>query len=209
MSHRKRKRSSEREPAALFDVEQVKFVYGADSVEKWNQVYCFKKDIYKNSLLEKDVHPTDLSYSNVLRATTQPELDIFRRSGDELVIKALDAGVVPLQIGDRIQVITGTFRGLAGHLVDIHNNNTVDVESDIDVMETTSRGALRRHFQVCSSEVRKKFGLGDYVQVLHGAHTGDEGYIVELSGSDATIYKRCVVFGKYATHEEPGVEVSF
>jgi transcription elongation factor SPT5 len=127
----KRKHSPQRVPADLFDAEQIKMIYGPDSVERRNQVYCFKKEIYKNGLLEKEVRLSDISYTNVL--ATQSELDMFRRSGDEQVIRALDARVVPLQIGDRIQATIGTFRGLKGRVVDIGDDRTVSVEFESDV----------------------------------------------------------------------------
>jgi hypothetical protein len=72
----KRKRSSEPVPAALFNVEEVKRVYGADSVEKLNQVFRFKKDIYKNGLVEKEVHLTKLLHMNI--HPIQYELNTFR-----------------------------------------------------------------------------------------------------------------------------------
>jgi ribosomal protein L24 len=213
----KRKRSSESVPAALFNAEEVKHVYGPDSVEKLNQVIRFKKDIYKNGLLEKEVHLTKLSRTNV--HATQYELNTFRRSGDEQVIQALNAEVVPLNIGDRVQVSTGTFRGLTGQLVDIHEDSTVLFEyaphvehsqsgpGRDETLETSKKMTTR--VQICSSEVRKKFELGDFVHALHGIHRGDEGYIIALNGEDAIIYKRCIVSGQYSTQEQPGVEVNF
>jgi transcription elongation factor SPT5 len=211
LSDHKRKRSSKLVPAALFDVEQAKFIYGANSVAKQNQIFVFKNDVYKNGLLEKKVYLTNLYHKNI--HTTQYELDNFRRSGDEEVIKALNAMVVPLQIGDRIQATAGTFRGLAGYVVDIREDNTVAFQSETDNLcqsgeEETTRAQAVSHFQVCLSEVRKKFELGDYVQVLHGAHSGEMGYIVEMFGEDATIYKRCIVSSKHGTSEQPGAEVS-
>jgi len=199
MDH-KCKCSSECMPARLFYVEQGKVTYSGNSVEKRNQVYVFKGNFFKNGLMEKAVHPINLSHRNV--AVTQSELDFFQRSGDERVIKALDAGVTPLQIGDRIQAITGTFRGLIGHVIDIHDDHTVTFQS-VDHHEKGTSEKTR--FPICSSEVRKKFELGDHVQVLLGAHSGDQGYIVEIKGEDAIVYKRC---HGVVIHEEPGSEVS-
>lgn len=205
MLDRKRKRYSELTPAGLLDVEQVKLIYGADSVEKRNAVYVFKGEIFRNGLLELVLHPTDISSMDVL--ATQSELDVFRRSGNDLVIKAFNAGVVvPLQIGDRIQAIAGTFKGLLGHVIEISDNSTVIFES-VDPGQSSEKKANR--FQVCISEVRRKFELGDHVQVLQGEHSGDEGYIVEIKGEDATVYKRHhVVSKKHGTHEDFGTEVS-
>jgi ribosomal protein L24 len=210
----KRKRSSEPIPTALFNAEAVRCAYGADSVEKLNQVFRFKKDIYKNGLLEKEVHLTKLSCTDI--HPTQYELDTFRLSEDEQVIQALNAAAVSLNIGDRVQAVTGTFRGLTGHVVDIHEDCTVLFEHATDgehsqfgredVSETSKTTTTR--VQICSSEVRRKFELGDFVHVLHGVHSGDDGYIVELNGEDATLYKRCITSGTYSTQEQPGVEVN-
>jgi transcription elongation factor len=199
----------------LFDVEQVTTIYGTDSVRKANQVFWFKKDLYKNGLMEKELCLTDVSHTNVL--PTQAELDLFRRSGDDLVIEALGAGIVPLQIGDRIEAFTGTFRGLTGHVVDINDNQreisfgyeTVGRNESAGTEGATASSTMTVN-RVCSWEVHKKFHLGDYVHVLQGAHIGDEGYIVQMDGKDVTIFKRSfVVSKKYGTREEQGVEVSF
>ncbi|MDT7543821.1 MAG: transcription elongation factor [Acidobacteriota bacterium] len=209
MLDRKRKRHSELIPAGLFHPETVKSIYGADSVERRNAVYVFKGDIFRNGLLELEVDPTDISCGNVL--ATPMELDVFRRSGDDLVIKALDAGVVvPLQYGDRIQAIAGTFKGLIGHVLEISDNSTVIFQS-VDAGQSGEKDMPKKasRFQVCLSEVQKKFELGDRVQVLQGEFRGEEGYIVEINGEKATVYKRHLVLSeKYGTHEDFGTEVS-
>jgi len=180
-------------------------------VAKRNQVFVFKNNIYKNGLLEKDVHLSNLSHNNI--HMTQYELYSFRQSGDEQVIEALNAAVIPLQIGDTVQAITGTFRGLSGHIVDIREDNTLVFQSKTDSHcqsgeQDSTRTPTANRFQVRLPEVRKKFELGDYVQVLQGACSGEIGYIVEMSGKDVTIYKCCIVSSKNGTHEEPGIEVS-
>jgi ribosomal protein L24 len=135
--------------------------------------------------LEKEVLLTDLSWKNIV--ATEQELNLFRRSGDELVIEALRdvIQVVPssLHISDRVQATTGTFKGMTGLVVDIHDHNTVvfECEANFDHHDHQSGKAqvtsplnvpARSRFTVLSSEVRKKFELqvGDHVQVVYGEH---------------------------------------
>ena len=129
----------------------------------------------------------------------------------------MGARFVSLQIGDRIQATASSFKGLTGHVADIRDDHTLAVDfetkTNVDLGQPGKKGSTSKIvvscFQLCSSEIRKKFELGDYVHVLQGAHSGDEGYIVQIDGKDATIYKCCfVVSTKYGTHEELSVEVS-
>lgn len=180
---RKRKRNNQdsrqsRPPAALFDAKRVAEFYGEKEVQRKNLVFVFKGGIYlPGGLLELTCSPLEVSLTNI--NPTQPELDLFRASRNELILEALSAGMVSLHIGDRIKVIIGTFTGLSGRLVDIKMDNTVVFETD----------KMIRH-EAYFSEIRKYFNLGDYVGVLQGEFSGREGYIVELGSKSALIYER-------------------
>ena len=191
---RKRKRNTwdsrqSRPPAALFDAERVAEFYGEKEVQRRNLVFDFKGGIYlSGGLLELTCSPLDVSLTNI--NPTQPELDLFQASRNELILEALSAGVVSLHIGDRIQVVIGTFTGLSGRLVDIKMDNTVVFETD---------NAIRH--EAYSSEIRKYFKLGDYVGVVQGESSGRQGYIVELSSNSALIYERATTIGEEVRFE--------
>lgn len=191
---RKRKRKAQdsrrsRPPAALFDADAVAEYYGEKEVDRINYIFHFKGDIYvKGGLLEAEYSPSHVSVTDV--NPTQPELDLFRASQNESVLHALEAGVVALHIGDRIQVFIGTFTGLSGRLVDIKGDNTVVFETD---------DAMRR--EVYSYEIRKYFKLGDYVGALRGEFSGREGYIIELNRESALIYERTATVGNEVCSE--------
>ena len=126
----------------------------------------------------------------------------------------LDAGSTSymsnLQYGDRIQAIAGTFKGLIGHVLEIRDDSTVIFQS-VDPGQSDEKDMPKKpsRFQVCLSEVQKKFELGDHVQVLQGEFGDEEGYIVEINGENATVYKRHLVLTeKYGTREDFGTEVS-
>lgn len=186
---RKRKRKNQgnrrsRPPAALFNAVTVADYYGDEEIVSINYLFRFQKDVYTfEGLLEGEYSPWDVSVVNV--NPTQAELELFRASGHELVLDALRAGVVPLQIGDRVQVVIGTFTGLTGRLVDIKSDSTVIFQTE----------DAARH-EVYSSEIRKFFSLGDYVAILHGDFNGRRGYIIQLGHKSALIYEHAATAGE-------------
>lgn len=178
---RKRKRKHQagedrrrRPPAALFDDLAVSDRYGAEQVVRYNQVFEFRGGVYLRGLLDHTFSPTDLSDVNV--NPTPHELQLFRGSQQKVVLDALNAAV-SLHTGDRIKVITGTFIGLSGRVVDLKDDNTV-------VFETND---AKRH-ETYTSEIRKYFSRGDYVRVLEGDLHGKEGFIIELGSNSAVIF---------------------
>lgn len=178
---RKRKRKTGdsrggRPAAALFDNIAVAECYGEETVERLNQVYWFKGDIYKNGLLDGPFSPSNLSAINV--NPTPHELELFRGSQNEAVLGVLKLGVVSLHVGDRIKVITGTFTGLSGRLVEMKEDSTIIFETD----------DTRRH-ETYASEIRKYFSRGDYVRVLYGDLHGKEEFIIELGSKSAVVFE--------------------
>jgi hypothetical protein len=112
---------------------------------------------------------------------TEHELDRFRRSGNDFVMQALGTCVVPLRVGNNIEVHAGSLAGLEGCITEIHQDNTISFEL---------HGADHDHanpVRVRASEVRKKFRQSDFVQIVHGGHKGLEGFIVRIDDDCAVI----------------------
>ena len=174
---KKRKRASKRPPACLFDSNAIESAYPGE-IKLRNTVWLFRGGLYKDGLLEEELTHHDITFGDVYG--TERELELFRISKHPQVKEALKQATVPLQIGDKIQVVEGTFAGILGRLVDIRDDLTVVFQTDdLDV----------RH-QVYAYEVRKRFSLGELVLVLHGPHKGEQGYITHMSGDTAVLYKR-------------------
>ncbi len=130
-------------------------------------------------LLEQEFSLEDLSDSSV--NATQSELDSFTRCDDELVLRALSAGVVTLKWGDKIRVLKGSLQGLEGMITDIHDHT-------LTFAPLTMSTATPSSIETSTFDVCKKFELGDYVQVMYGIHCGQEGFILEIDNSEVTIY---------------------
>jgi transcription antitermination factor NusG len=184
-----------RPDASLFDREAVMQFYGRHTVEQRNQVLLFENREYKDGLLRRYVPWVDISNRNV--NPTPSELELFNRCGDSFVVDSVNKQMVALQVDDRIEVIAGELRGLGGRLVDLgqHGIGTIRSDSAVDVQD------------IRTSELRKKFKLGDHVHVLLGEHRGAEGFIVEIDEESCVLY--CRPSGLlYSTPHVPGSEVS-
>lgn len=193
---RKRKRNGPNRPsAALFDPDAVKKVFGTNAIERrTEQMWTFKDTLYKNGLVEKEIHLSGLSDRP---NATQYELDFFHSSQDPFVMQALQQTSISLRIGDKIRVLVGELKGLQGELTDIKGDNTLVFTSDDG----------RNDIQVPASDARKHFSPGESVRVLHGRHKGEEGYIVHLRDYTATVVKRVFVSHKGPNAEVLGAEV--
>ena len=190
---RKRKRSGHgRPPARLFNPEDVKQVYGA-AVQQRGQVFELKGSSYTHGLLEREFNISDLSSST---HPTAGELELFRGSQDERVLKALSTGVVTFETGDLIEVVSGPLLGTFGKIVDIHSNGTVVFEMD---------NAEVANAEVLVAEISKKFRLGQLVVVKWGIHKGKYGYITALNSTSAFLYERAAPDVEYRV---AGEEVS-
>jgi hypothetical protein len=193
---RKRNQKRHAKPG-LFDPEAVTAHYGADTVVRRNQMWCFKHQMYTDGLVLLDYQLHELSDRSV--DATQDELNFFRQTQNQWVVEAANSGIVPLHIADRIQVVAGPHQGFSGYLTDLREDRTATFESD------TAPCPL----QVFVREVRKLFQLGDYVQAVYGENQGAEGFIVEMGEFSATIYKDKVVKYDDTWHQQPGDEVSY
>jgi ribosomal protein L24 len=193
---RKRKRQG-RPPAALFNEDAVKEVFGEKSVVCRNLIRVFKKELYKRGLVEKTFALQDLSDQSVY--PTPSELALFRQSGHDSVAQAMIDCAVHLHVGDRIRVVAGTFQGLSGRLLNIGDHGTAEIEVD-DPQKTVT---------VLTWEIRRFFLLGDAVKVHDGEHSGVNGFIVHMDDDSVIIYVREVVMREGEPYEQPGHEVRF
>ena len=128
---------------------------------------------------------------------TPSELHLFGQCGDPFVTDAVNQQLVTFQADDRIEVIAGELRGLRGRLAGLgpHGTSTILSDSMIEPQD------------VRTSELRKKFYLGDRVHVKFGDHQNMEGFIINISDKSATLY--CCPDGqRYSTRDVPGNEVS-
>jgi len=172
---RKHDRKRRTKPA-LFDAVAVKDRYGANAVQKQNRAWVFQDNIYQDGLLFRDYPLRQLSDHCVNAA--QEELDLFRQTRIEWIVKAIDSMTVPIRLSDRIQVVAGAHRGLWGYVSDTQDDGTVTIASD----------SATPPLQVHVREVRKFFHLGDSIEALYGEHRGVEGFIVEMGETFALIY---------------------
>ena len=168
---------AQRPAASLFDVEAVKLFYGPDSVRRANQIHVFQGCELKNGLLERTLAIADLSSINV--NPTQSELGLFAQCADQSIAAAAYREMVPIQVQDRIQVVTGGLQGLEGRLTDVDERGTATV--DLGAAGVVSQAISAR-------EIRKEFRLGDSVCVISGDHQGLEGYIVAMEKPFASLY---------------------
>jgi hypothetical protein len=181
---RKRGRKGRAEPA-LFDVVKAKSTFGEESVVTENDVCRFHGNEFVQGLVQLDVKILELSDRSVNAA--QHELDLFRKSCIEWVVEATNSGIVKLRLSDKIRVVAGPYQGSLGCLTAIGKDHMITFESD----------NLSGPQQVLAWEVRKCFGLGDFVQAVCGEHEGAEGFIIVMEDDYVVIYSR-----RIKTHRE-------
>jgi ribosomal protein L24 len=89
--------------------------------------------------------------------------------------------VSPLQMEDRILVMSGMLRGCSGNVIDV---------TDSSVRFSSIDDNLVCEVQV--REVRKHFIPGDFVEVLEGPERGAAGFVVEANDISLAVYIRVV-----------------
>jgi ribosomal protein L24 len=193
----KRKRGN-RPPPLLFNPKAIDEAFGKGAAEKRNRCYAFKGNIFCDGFIEKNIHMTDL-YTEGINVTDQ-ELEPFRRIS-ELWDKS-DPFMSPIRVGDWVRVVSGSFIGMVGEIVEVLAM-TVRVSGKKkdggweDIDDFVANGKARRPNwgnsqgetrEVLTRDIRKAFETGDFVQVIHGEYRGLEGFLVRLDADFVTIY---------------------
>jgi transcription elongation factor SPT5 len=188
----KRKRQGRPAPC-LFDKGAVEVTYGADTIKERNWKLLFQNHDYDYGLLDIDFHFYDLSMEPV--DPTSYDLTYFRRTRHPAILKAF--GVIDQKpyVGDRVRILSGTYRSLCGRLLSINDHDTFTVQADDNDFGV---------FDVRAWEVSPHFCLGDSVVVHGGDHTGEQGYVVGKDDKTVVIF---VWKNSLASVREQGLEV--
>jgi ribosomal protein L24 len=107
-------------------------------------------------------------------------ISLFQQSQYTQIVEILNVISARLGVGNRVQIVTGTFRGLVGHVIDVYEDKTISF----------SCNSLPSHGIVMVSywEVQRIFQPGDHVEVHCSEHKGLKGFIVAKNGSLAVVY---------------------
>ena len=162
-----------RPPLALFEVERAERVFKS-KVEIRNQARLFRGKMYLKGLLLEHFHMYKLTSEGV--NATEEELQRFRHlpEWDEA-----QKYISPIKLGDRVRVISGTFKGGWGITTEIK-------ELSVSLIWEGNEQDVR---DILTRDIRKVFHLGDFVQVLYGPNRGDQGFVVHLGAEQVVLYK--------------------
>ena len=118
------------------------------------------------------------SVSDVGVNPTPEELERFLPCGKQWVLKAVRRACVVLHVGDRVEVVGGSLKGLMGYVRSLDAKGTV----------TLCVKDLKEDLYVHQSMVVWKFELGDFVRVIHGQHRGLEGCITYMKDGAVSFF---------------------
>ena len=169
-----------RAPPALFNADRARTIFGQDSVRQVNadEKYTFQHMTFKAGLLVQIFGMKQLISGDVY--PTLEEIQLFSQSSgwDRGARDAWEAdrAAAVLRERDRVQILSGEFRGALGVVVDKRSDSVQVQLSHHD----HDRNVLDENFRLELSvdQVMRLFKLGDYVRVREGAHVGKCGYVV-------------------------------
>jgi ribosomal protein L24 len=174
---RKRGRHGRPEPG-LFNPQLVTDLFGSESLTQIDSGWKFKDEIYKGGLTVKEYSLRDVTDQGVVISPST--ISLFQRSQYTQIVEVLNAMSARLEVDDKVHIVAGTFRGLVGRVVDVHEDKTISFTCD----NLSSYGIVT----VYCWEVQRIFQLGDHVEVHCGEHKGLEGFIVAKDDSSAVVY---------------------
>ena len=181
---KKRKRTSQRPSAKLFNATDMIHYYGRDAILTRNGREVFQKQKYYKGLLELDLFAT-----HALRKVQDPKLQEVKpfveagviSPGEGLAITAHEANASLLP-GDAVKITSGEHAGCKGILTDADGRFAF-----IDLDETDCKGnalpKLDRLLQVPIKAIQRIFRIGDNVRVraeADGSAVGPAGCITEV-----------------------------
>ena len=178
--------SGARPPQRIFQYDDVRKVYGKQSVRQGTQgSHFFDNDEYIDGFCIKDVKTNNISPDDV-----KPTLEeISKFTGDDQSTAKFDLSAIAdanknltasvLFPGDKVEVFEGEQTGLYG---------TVETVS-VDVISIKAEGGEvhGRTIEVSSKSVRKRFEVGEHVKVLGGKNADASGMVVEVKGDVVTL----------------------
>jgi transcription antitermination factor NusG len=127
---------------------------------------------------ERELELSDIQHWDV--NPTQEELDVFRCNSDPCIQQALRANVMYISVGDLVELLEPALFGLQGRVKDIIDRNILLIDH---------LGDNVTNVQVHVSNVRKKFKVGDHIEIIRGNYKGRRGFITRLEETDAYIYE--------------------
>ncbi|WVN89720.1 transcription elongation factor SPT5 [Cryptococcus depauperatus CBS 7841] len=175
-----------RPPARLFSYDEVRKIYGRQSVRQGVQgAYLFENDEYVDGFCIKDVKIPTLATEDI-----NPTLEeISKFTGDDESAAKFDLSAIAdanknlssslLFPGDKVEVYEGEQTGLYG---------TVEtVSSDVISINAEGGEVHGQVVEVPARSVRKRFDVGEHVKVLGGKHVDVSGMVVEVKGGIVTL----------------------
>jgi transcription elongation factor SPT5 len=177
----KRQCSCQSRPAKrLFDKEEVVRAFGEELVTQCNQVFMFRKQEFKNGLLELCLDLRDLVQE--LAIPTSSELLEFSRS-PTLDLRLVERAFIrksrsSLKSEDRVKVVAGERKGEIGIVKNVRGSMaTLCIQGDLNL-------------EIPTSSIVKFFKLHDYVKVREGLETGRCGWVTSCTPPHITIFDR-------------------
>jgi ribosomal protein L24 len=170
-----------RAPPALFDADRARTIFGQDAVRQLNrdsdERYTFQQMTFKAGLLEQVFGMKELTSEDVY--PTLEEIQLFSQSSgwDRGARDAWEANraAAALRERDRVQILSGEFRGALGIVVN-KRSDSVQIQlshHDGNVLDEDFR------LELSVDQVRRFFKPGDYVRIREGAHAVRYGYVVK------------------------------
>ena len=176
---------AQRPPAAPFQYDEVRKIYGRSSVKMGQNGYIFDGDEYHEGFCYKSLRINLVQTENI-----NPTLEeVSKFSGDEKDTTKLDLSAIAdanrqvsasiLVPGDKVEVHEGEQTGLIGIIVGVMAD-TVSIRAEGGEIHGQT-------VEVSSSSVRKRFDIGEHVKVLHGKNADVTGMVVEVKGEIVTL----------------------
>jgi hypothetical protein len=157
--------------------------------KKQEDMWRFKKNTFRNGLLEKPVIMTSLNFEQV--SPTREELGKWLESRDEDVVRTAKETIGKLRSdlrpGDRVKVTQGWAQGRRGEVQSIEGEEVTVTDDGFAPLATLPIKALQKYFVV-----------GDIVSVVSGSEVGVSGWCIEAK-------EGAVLVSEHGTQREVGV----
>jgi transcription elongation factor len=180
---RKRKRTSQRPPAKLFNTTDMIHYYGRYAISSRNDRQVFQKQKFYKGLLELDLFST-----HVLTKVQDPRLREVKpfidagvvSPGEGLAVTAHETNA-SLRPGDAVKITSGEHAGCKGILIDA-DGSVAFIDLDESDCEGNAMPKLNHLLQVPIKAIQRIFRIGDNVRVRAetGGNPGPAGCITAV-----------------------------